>query len=485
MVLHDWYFIHMKKTSVPFGIYLLFIPMADSSVMYEPSAAEASYTSSMDKLSSYWQEPEIHHRAVSFYSREIALQKAIEALMESGNYTVQAFLKLLMQYFQSDYVSTEGENQTTIVFTLPTNLLIQYGQGGSKGQSGSQAKTSETPKSSLPSKNKRTSSTTVNDKEYTITVTEYDDRQQLMISAIEHHLLQPPVKIGEGETSTVYRVNVDGKNYALKKSRMAYHQALKQEALQMLDLDHPNILKIYALAYSSNETFLLMEYCPQDLWGILFHAKQGHTPQIGDALGWLSQILSGLSYLHTSGLVHDDIKVENIFLTEDNTIVIADFGFMGITRSRRTRSRNLFTAAYSDPYDENRSDFLSYTTDIWSLGILITLLLAPERMAKILYPEFHRARKPHPSEIWEKTVAIAHEANAVDEFEAQLGLDLGGIKNNADLPDKLQWLKLSQAALLHGIANFCLRKNPHKRPSAEQLFDLISTYTALAYSGEA
>lgn len=145
------------------------------------------------------------------------------------------------------------------------------------------------------------------------------------------------------------------------------------EARAASSLDHPNICTIYAVEeMPGGDLALAMAlYRGQTLAELL---QQGQIPfeQVADIC---SQALRALGATHSNGIVHRDIKPSNIFLTEDGTVKVLDFGLSSITSdaavTRLTGPNKIMgTLLYMSP-EQLRGDALDHRTDLWSMGAVL------------------------------------------------------------------------------------------------------------------
>ena len=89
-------------------------------------------------------------------------------------------------------------------------------------------------------------------------------------------------------------------------------------------LNHHNILKLREVMVEKNDCYMILEYLPHDLAGLLNHPSfRFDTAQTKDLI---KQLLEGLDYLHQRGVLHRDIKTANILVDSDGTLKLADFG---------------------------------------------------------------------------------------------------------------------------------------------------------------
>src|ERR1700690_4405714 len=138
-------------------------------------------------------------------------------------------------------------------------------------------------------------------------------------------------QIGAGGMGEVYRARDSrlGREVAIKilpRDRVADPERKKrflQEARAASALNHPNIVTLYDIANDAGVDYLVMEYVPGKTLNQLI--PPNGVP-LNDALNYAQQIASGLAAAHAAGIVHRDVKPENVIVTADSQAKILDFG---------------------------------------------------------------------------------------------------------------------------------------------------------------
>ena len=183
-------------------------------------------------------------------------------------------------------------------------------------------------------------------------------------------------KLGEGGMGVVYLAE-DTKlkrQVAIKflphyiSANEAERQRFEIEAQAAASLNHPNISTIYAIENSDDEIFIVMEYI--DGIELKDKIKSGSIPT-NEAINIAIQIAEGLEAAHKNGIVHRDIKSQNIMITNDGKVKIMDFGLAkvkGDTQITKIGS-TVGTAAYMSP-EQARGEELDEQTDLWSFGVV-------------------------------------------------------------------------------------------------------------------
>ncbi|MBI4429057.1 MAG: protein kinase, partial [Ignavibacteriales bacterium] len=146
-------------------------------------------------------------------------------------------------------------------------------------------------------------------------------------------------------------------------------------------LNHPNILTIYDFIEEQGESFIAMELVEGESLKKKIAGAKGKVSQlpVSQVLGYADQLAQGLSKAHEKGIIHRDVKSENIMVTTDGLIKIMDFGLaklkgnVGMTKAGST----VGTAAYMSP-EQIQGDEVNEQADIWSFGVVLFELLTGE-----------------------------------------------------------------------------------------------------------
>jgi serine/threonine protein kinase len=189
-------------------------------------------------------------------------------------------------------------------------------------------------------------------------------------------------KLGEGGMGIVYKAMDSELNrivalkflpgYLMDKPRL--RTRLKREAQSAASLNHPNICTIYGFHETREFIFIVMEYVE----GLtLKQLIEKEAPiQEHRAKEIIIQIAEGLSVAHQNGIIHRDIKSDNIMLTKDGTIKIMDFGLAKMEQTptiTRTKSP-MGTVAYMSP-ELVKGEKVDHRADLWSLGVILFEML--------------------------------------------------------------------------------------------------------------
>lgn len=218
-------------------------------------------------------------------------------------------------------------------------------------------------------------------------------------------------KIGEGGMAKVYlaydtqnEINVALK--ILKKENVNDKKiaTFKREARTLSLLEDENIVSIYEVGEEGNIHYISTEYI--EGMTLKEYILTCSPLRIDDVIEITRQVLSGLTHAHERGVIHRDIKSQNIMLDVNRNVKITDFGISDVMDDDATRTQTLMgTPQYIAPELLNRSD-LTEQSDIYSVGILMYEMLigkAPfsgERPAIIMAKQMHH---PIPSIILERT----------------------------------------------------------------------------------
>ncbi len=190
--------------------------------------------------------------------------------------------------------------------------------------------------------------------------------------------------VGVGGMANVYR-GVDektGNAIAVKvlKEEFLDNEELvrrfKNESKAISILDHPNIVKVYDVSVTDRLQYIVMEYVD----GITL---KEYLKQRGGALTWketvhfATQVLRALQHAHSKGIIHRDVKPQNIMLLADGSIKMMDFGIARFSRaqSQTVSDKAIGSVHYISP-EQAKGDKTDARTDIYSVGVMLYEMLS-------------------------------------------------------------------------------------------------------------
>lgn len=152
----------------------------------------------------------------------------------------------------------------------------------------------------------------------------------------------------------------------------------RNESKAIAVLSHPNIVKIYDVGFSDKIQFIVMEYID----GITlkeFMEQQG-VLKWKDSVHFIIQILRALQHAHDRGIVHRDIKPQNIMLFPDGTIKVMDFGIARFAREEgKTISDKAIGSVHYISPEQARGDITDEKSDIYSVGVMLYEMLTGQK----------------------------------------------------------------------------------------------------------
>jgi serine/threonine-protein kinase len=198
-------------------------------------------------------------------------------------------------------------------------------------------------------------------------------------------------RIGSGGMSTVYLAHDTrlDRDVAVKVLKMDPRLALKetgkreiilrfqQEAKAAARLNHPNIVSIHHVGRQGDQYYIVMEYLDGPSLGHLM--KSGDRNSLETVLAWMDQICDGLHFAHEHGVIHRDIKPDNLILLKNGTMKITDFGIARLEKSEMVKTKDqtfMGTIYYCSPEQLKEFKNIDRRSDIFSMGVVFYELLA-------------------------------------------------------------------------------------------------------------
>lgn len=236
-------------------------------------------------------------------------------------------------------------------------------------------------------------------------------------------------KIGEGGMGEIY-LAVDtklGRKVALKflpKKLLENEEArerFKREARAAAALNHPNIVTIHEIDEFEELIYIVMEYIEGETLGDRLEGGEldleGETVpiqvmQLDDILSIILEVGKGLAKAHRAGIIHRDIKLDNILISRDGMVKILDFGLAKLkgTGDLTEESVAMGTAYYMAP-EQLRGEGADHRTDIWALGVVMYVLASGQLpfMGKSAIEAIYTIMKKEPEPLLNLNKTIPRE----------------------------------------------------------------------------
>lgn len=188
--------------------------------------------------------------------------------------------------------------------------------------------------------------------------------------------------IGVGGMAVVYKAydNIDDRIVAIKilkeefLANEEFRRRFKNEAKAIAVLSHPNIVKVYDVSFGDRLQYIVMEY----IEGITLkeYIEQQKAVNWKEAVHFVNQILKALQHAHDKGIVHRDIKPQNIILLQDGTIKVSDFGIARFSRGdTRTMTESAIGSVHYISPEQARGEITDDKADIYSVGVVMYEML--------------------------------------------------------------------------------------------------------------
>lgn len=234
--------------------------------------------------------------------------------------------------------------------------------------------------------------------------------------------------------ATVYRC-VDarlGREVAAKVMHEQYvhdevfRERFRREARAMAQLSHPNLVNVYDFSASGGEVFLIMELITGGTLRELLAERGPMPPHAAAAV--MRGMLTGLSVAHAKGMVHRDIKPDNVLIDASSRVKLSDFGLVrAAAETTQSTDQIVGTVAYLSP-EQVDGGALTAASDVYSAGIVLFELLTGRTPFSGDTPLAHayarlRSDVPAPSsliagvpKLFDELVATATARNPHDRF---------------------------------------------------------------------
>lgn len=189
--------------------------------------------------------------------------------------------------------------------------------------------------------------------------------------------------IGSGGMAVVYlaRDRMLERRVAVKLLRQKYsrdadfRESFRQEALAAANLSHPNIVTVHDFGLDGDHLFIVMEYVPGTNLKNLLKQRGKFTSE--ETLDLMVQACAGVGYAHRAGLIHCDIKPQNMLITHDGRLKVTDFGIARALASIQPDEKAAVVWGSPHYFSPEQASGLapSPASDVYSLGIVMYEML--------------------------------------------------------------------------------------------------------------
>lgn len=189
--------------------------------------------------------------------------------------------------------------------------------------------------------------------------------------------------IGVGGMSVVYKAydNVDDRIVAIKilkdefLNNEEFKRRFKNESKAIALLSHENIVRVYDVNFGEKLQYIVMEYI--DGITLKEYINKQNSITWNDAVYFMTQILRAVQHAHDKGIVHRDIKPQNIILLPNGTLKVTDFGIARFSRSEtKTLTEQAIGSVHYIAPEQAKGEQTDERADIYSIGVVLYEMLA-------------------------------------------------------------------------------------------------------------
>jgi serine/threonine-protein kinase len=254
--------------------------------------------------------------------------------------------------------------------------------------------------------------------------------------------------IGRGGMGLVYRARDTrlDRQVAIKCLRTElfehhYVERFKREALLLAKLNHPNIVQIYDFIEAPDQLALVMELVEGQ--NLQLHLRE-HIAPFAQRMRWLTEIAQGLAVAHDAGIIHRDLKAENILINQRKVAKITDLGIAKSQDYNATLTDHVAGSYCSMSPEQAMGEAIDFKSDLFSFGILAYQLLCGAHPFGDTNNKLQLMQRiiSHPP-----TAPGKHNPNLPAEINDLLGQLLS--KDPAKRPDNTHWVAAQFEALSH------------------------------------
>ena len=152
-----------------------------------------------------------------------------------------------------------------------------------------------------------------------------------------------------------------------------FRRRFMDESRAVAQLSHPNIVSVYDVSCSDDVDYIVMELID----GVTLKQYMERRGQMDwrEALHFITQIMWGLSHAHSRGVIHRDIKPQNIMVLRDGSVRVADFGIACLADQGQTLTQETLGSVHYISPEQARGDRVDARSDIYSAGVVLYEML--------------------------------------------------------------------------------------------------------------
>lgn len=194
-------------------------------------------------------------------------------------------------------------------------------------------------------------------------------------------------RVGAGGMASVYRAQdlMLGRVVAVKmlheglESDELFARQFQREAHAAANLSHPNIVTVHDIGRHNHRSYIVMEYVDGKTLKQLIrdYAREGQLMPLRRVLDIIIQVCQGIGYAHRTGLVHCDVKPQNVIITADDRVKVADFGIARAMSQASMHHSDMVwgTPQYFSP-EQAAGEAPTPASDVYSIGVIFFEMLS-------------------------------------------------------------------------------------------------------------
>ncbi|KAJ3100257.1 Map microtubule affinity-regulating kinase [Phlyctochytrium planicorne] len=160
-----------------------------------------------------------------------------------------------------------------------------------------------------------------------------------------------------------------------RNSTPSFVSSLQLEVQLLMRLDHPNVITLYQVMETEDECFVVMEFASGGEL-IEYIAAKNHLNE-KEARRFFRQLISAMDHCHLANVVHRDLKLENLLLTDNKTLLISDFGLGRTFQNDSDELMKTFcgTPNYAAVELISGIPYIGVKSDIWAMGVVLYVMM--------------------------------------------------------------------------------------------------------------